>query len=173
MNEYHCNWSTELCFASIENKLSSSAYSFVTSTLTCLHCSSQVFNKRYCSVMSRGTLAKRRKQPLRSNCSAADRSSTTGREMQRVSGGGTWWPAWLSERLWSACSATPSCQLNRREYWRSWMMRPRSRSSGGHGLEPTPDYVDKKQDFRFYFGGALRFVSKLWFVKYKLIVVQK
>lgn len=31
---------------------SSSAYSFVTSTLTCLRCSSQVFNKRYRSVIS-------------------------------------------------------------------------------------------------------------------------
>lgn len=52
MNKYHRNWSTELCFATIEVQLSSSASSFVTSTLTCLHCSSQVVNKRYCSVIA-------------------------------------------------------------------------------------------------------------------------
>lgn len=42
-------------------------------------------------------------QRQRRSCSVADRSSTTGRKTLQGSGGGTCWPAWLLERLWSAC----------------------------------------------------------------------
>lgn len=48
----------------------------------------------------------------RNSSSAADRSSSPGRRTQRGSAGGTCWPAWPSERLWSACVSLHVCSVH-------------------------------------------------------------